>query len=77
MSWRESLVFPDDVVISPEAQDLIRRWLCEPEQRLGTNGIDEIKAHPFFRGIDWNNLRASVTTTTPPILYLSTRDHIF
>jgi len=62
MNWKETLVFPDDMEISPEAKDLIRRWLCEPENRLGVNGIEEIKAHPFFRGIDWNNLRQTVLT---------------
>lgn len=27
-----------------------------PETRLGANGIDEIKNHDFFRGIDWEEL---------------------
>jgi len=62
-------VFPDDVVISPEAQDLIKRWLCEPEHRLGANGIEEIKAHPFFHGIDWNNLRTSVSIAATSLLF--------
>ena len=31
--------------------------ITDPENRLGRNGADEIKAHPFFKGFDWNNLR--------------------
>lgn len=31
--------------------------MCDVNDRLGINGVDEIKAHPFFKGIDWKNLR--------------------
>ncbi|OHT06487.1 hypothetical protein TRFO_25518 [Tritrichomonas foetus] len=42
---------------SPEVRDLIRRLLCrDPKKRLGSQSIDEIKNHPWFKGIDWNNL---------------------
>ena len=48
MNWKETLRFPDDVEVSPEAEDLIRRLCCDPEERLGRHGADEIKQHPFF-----------------------------
>jgi protein-serine/threonine kinase len=57
MNWQETLVFPDDVHISPESEDLIRRLLTTADQRLGRHGADEIKAHPFFRGVDWSSIR--------------------
>lgn len=57
MNWQETLVFPDDVHISPESEDLIRRLLTQADQRLGRHGADEIKAHPFFRGVDWSSIR--------------------
>lgn len=57
INWKESLVFPADLHISPSAEHLIKRLLCDSEQRLGLYGADEIKAHPFFRGIDWENIR--------------------
>ena len=28
-----------------------------PKTRLGSNSIDEIKNHRFFKGIDWDKLR--------------------
>lgn len=35
--------------MSPEAADLIRSLLMlNPKQRLGANGVDEIKKHKFF-----------------------------
>ena len=31
--------------------------MSEANVRLGVNGIEEIKQHPFFNGIDWNNMK--------------------
>ncbi|OUS47711.1 kinase-like domain-containing protein [Ostreococcus tauri] len=61
--WRHHLRIPDDSPISPEARDLIERLLCDADQRLGTHGgVEEIKSHKFFKGLDWNALY----TMTPP-----------
>ncbi|CAG8554535.1 10341_t:CDS:2 [Diversispora eburnea] len=57
INWRDQLYFPDDVHLSPEAEDIIRRLICAPEQRLGRHGGEEIKAHPFFTGVDWDTIR--------------------
>ncbi|CEP14693.1 hypothetical protein [Parasitella parasitica] len=57
MNWRETLIFPEDQPISREAEDLIRRLICDPESRLGRNGPNEIKQHPFFYGINWEQIR--------------------
>jgi len=32
--------------------DFIKRMICDKEVRLGAGGVDEIKNHPFFDGID-------------------------
>ncbi len=53
----EYLSFPSNIIISNNAKDLINQLLCEPEKRLGKNGIKEIKEHPFFNGINWNNIK--------------------
>lgn len=44
--------------LPPAARDIIMRLLCRnPEQRLGAyEGVSEIKAHPFFEGIDWHKI---------------------
>ncbi|KAI8084868.1 kinase-like protein [Halteromyces radiatus] len=67
MNWRESLVFPDDQPISREAEDLIRRLICEPESRLGRNGVEEIKAHPFFYGVNWQGIREEPSPHVPQL----------
>lgn len=58
INWQESLVIPDDIHLSPEAEDLIRSLLTSSDKRLGRhNGANEIKQHPFFRGVDWETIR--------------------
>ncbi|KAJ0603066.1 putative non-specific serine/threonine protein kinase [Helianthus annuus] len=37
-------------------KDLICKLLCNVEKRLGTKGAHEIKAHPWFKGIEWEKL---------------------
>ncbi|KAJ1536608.1 Serine/threonine-protein kinase, partial [Nowakowskiella sp. JEL0078] len=54
ISWRQHLFIPDDIHLSFEAEDLMKGLLCDASERLDINGI---KKHPFFRGIDWVNLR--------------------
>ncbi|KAJ0966313.1 hypothetical protein J5N97_027451 [Dioscorea zingiberensis] len=43
--------------MSFEAKDLIDRFLIQdPNLRLGVNGASEVKAHPFFKEINWDSL---------------------
>ncbi|CAH1760979.1 2427_t:CDS:2 [Entrophospora sp. SA101] len=57
INWRDQFYFPEEVHLSYEAEDLIKRFMCDSENRLGRNGADEIKAHPFFEGVDWDTIR--------------------
>ena len=41
--------------------------MCDSSNRLGVNGVEEIKAHPFFRGIDWKNLRKYKSPFIPEV----------
>ncbi|VVA16097.1 PREDICTED: serine/threonine-kinase [Prunus dulcis] len=56
VNWRTHLKFPEEAKLSPEAKDLISKLLCNVDQRLGTKGADEIKAHSWFKGIEWDKL---------------------
>ena len=31
--------------------------VCDRSDRLGQNGVDDFKAHPWMQGVDWDNLR--------------------
>uniref|UniRef100_A0A3Q2PWA6 non-specific serine/threonine protein kinase n=1 Tax=Fundulus heteroclitus TaxID=8078 RepID=A0A3Q2PWA6_FUNHE len=57
MNWRETLTFPPEVPISEKAKDLILRFCCEEEHRIGAAGVEEIKSNPFFEGVDYDHIR--------------------
>jgi serine/threonine kinase 38 len=65
--WKKTLVIPPDANLSPAATDLIKRLICEAPQRLGSKGATEIKNHPFFEGMDWDNLRAISSPYIPEV----------
>ncbi|XP_048334970.1 uncharacterized protein LOC107433847 isoform X2 [Ziziphus jujuba] len=56
VNWRTHLKFPEEVKLSAEAKDLICKLLCNVERRLGTKGAHEIKAHAWFKGLQWDRL---------------------
>lgn len=50
------------------AKDLIKKLLTlKPEERLGYNGADEIKRHPYFREINWFTLFEEVPSFIPTL----------
>jgi len=63
----------------PEAQDLIDKLLqTKPESRLGAQDSIQIKSHPFFAGIDWENLATApapvLASMSPPLEILPVDD---
>ncbi|KAH0661108.1 hypothetical protein KY290_027075 [Solanum tuberosum] len=56
VNWKNHLKFPEEVKLSREAKDITSKLLCNVTERLGSNGTDEIKAHPWFKGIDWDKI---------------------
>jgi serine/threonine kinase 38 len=65
LDWKNTLNIRPEANISREAEDILRKLINDPESRLGSNGADEIKSHPFFKGIDWNRIKE---TLTPPFI---------
>ena len=58
MNWRQTLVFPVEIAISAQAENIIRKLLCDVDQRLGSkSGIEELKSHLFFKEMDWEHIR--------------------
>ncbi|TMW61988.1 hypothetical protein Poli38472_009481 [Pythium oligandrum] len=66
--WRQTFGFPPEMrdKLSAECMDFVRRLVCNAENRLGTNSVDEIKQHPWFNGLDWSKLRSLQFPYIPP-----------
>ena len=65
----EMLKFPSDRELSRDVIDLLRQLLSPKQSRLGSgpNGVANLKAHPFFTGLDWGNIRALRPPFVPEI----------
>ncbi|XP_037394555.1 rho-associated protein kinase 2 isoform X2 [Pygocentrus nattereri] len=70
MDHKNSLNFPDDVEISKEAKGIICAFLTDREVRLGRNGVEEIKRHPFFRNDQWtfDTIRDTAAPVVPELI---------
>ena len=55
--YEQYLSIPKERAISLEAKKLIFDFLTEASKRLGSNGIEEIKNHCFFKDFNWENIR--------------------
>lgn len=61
IDWHE-----DIVDISPEARDFMERLMTlDPQKRLGYNGAEEVKNHPFFKDINWDTLLTEAPSFVP------------
>ena len=65
INWSKYFQVPDDIKLSKEGLDFMNKMISDPNNRLGKNGSEEIKSHPFFKGIDWDNIR---NTMKPPFI---------
>ena len=67
LHWKKTLNIPAEVNLSPEASDILKRFMCDADDRLGAKGVQEIKDHPFFRGMDWTALRDKESKYRPKV----------
>ncbi|XP_076236066.1 serine/threonine-protein kinase gek [Calliopsis andreniformis] len=69
MNHKNCFDFPADDMyeVSEEAKDLMRKLICSSEFRLGQNGIDDFKKHPWFDGVNWDALRDSTAPYIPEV----------
>jgi serine/threonine kinase 38 len=65
LNWKNNLEIKPEVNISKEAVDILKKLINDKEKRLGRNGADEIKRHPYFRNIDWAHIKE---TLVPPFI---------
>lgn len=66
MDHKNSLTFPSEIEMSHDAKDLICAFLMDRTERLGRNGVEEIKAHRFFKNDQWN--WQSIRDAVPPVV---------
>ena len=58
LHWKRTFAIPAEANLSTNAIDILNKLIADPEVRLGRNGAEEIKAHPFFEGFDWSDMRS-------------------
>jgi protein-serine/threonine kinase len=65
LHWKKTFNIPREARLSASATDLLRKLIADPGERLGRNGAEEIKNHPFFYGVNWDNV-LNTTAPNPP-----------
>ena len=62
----------------PDTRNLVSKLLVlNPETRLGANGIEEIKNHPFFKNTDFNKIaKQEVPSPLKPLVTITVDDDI-
>jgi len=65
VNWKKTLVFPDEAKLSPDARDIITKMITDSIKRLG---FEQIKAHPFFAKVDWEQVRAVKAPIIPTVI---------
>jgi serine/threonine kinase 38 len=67
MHWKRTLRIPPEANLTPAATDILKRLMSDVDTRLGTNGVAEIKSHPFFEGVEWDKIRETEAPWLPEL----------
>lgn len=68
MDHEKSFEFPQEPAsVSDTCKNLISGLICSQENRLGRNGVKELKAHPWFSEINWNGIRKTQAPFVPQL----------
>ncbi|KAF8192467.1 hypothetical protein BJ912DRAFT_962074 [Pholiota molesta] len=63
IEWHEEWI-----EFSQEARDFMQALMTiDPNERLGSGGAEEVKAHPFFAGIDWDKVTTTEAAFIPQV----------
>lgn len=65
INWHETFHIPQDPPVSPQAKDLMRHLICDAQSRYAS--VDEVMAHPWFEGVDWENIRQMPAPVVPSL----------
>ena len=68
VNWKKTFVIPNEARISADAEDLIHKLITDSAKRLNFEGI---KKHPFFKGVNWDNLRSTPAAIVPKVCVFS------
>lgn len=72
INWEKFMSIPRSAGLSPESRDLILSLCTSDDRRIGRNGSDEIKTHPFFSNIDFTSLLRSGEAPYKPSIKFDT-----
>jgi serine/threonine kinase 38 len=64
VNWKKTLVYPDEARLSTDARDLISKLITDSSKRLN---FEDIKAHKFFKNLDWAKVRTAKAPIVPSI----------
>ncbi|KAK0186359.1 kinase-like protein [Armillaria mellea] len=75
MADNRYIPFNNNITISPEFQDFLRKLLTDAEFRLGRHTVAELTSHKFFANVRWTNLHDEPVPTDihiPQFIYADT-----
>ena len=66
--YKDYFQFPDGHQVDPDAKSLLEGLITDVKQRLT---FEQMKAHPFFKGIEWDKLREKKAPFIPILASLT------